>query len=181
MAKNSSISSVSHPNTLVLAIDPGSGVSSPTGIALFNPVTKDIIHTTNLYTQYKPTEHRIKDITEQLSSLLNQLSGETYEVYIESFVMRGKGGETLQRLIGAFLAAIPFHVKIRFVQNTKVKLAMAQHGHAEKLQVCQGVIDWFASNKQSHELLTKLTQRHEYDIMDSLAIGVTGWLSKRTN
>lgn len=181
MARSSNTLSASHPNTLVLSIDPGSGVSSPTGIALFNPVTKDIIHTTNLYTQYKPTEHRIKDITEQLSSLLNQLNGETYEVYIESFVMRGKGGETLQRLIGAFLSIIPFHIKIRFVQNTKVKLAMGQHGHADKLQVCQGVINWFATNSASYELLNKLTQRQEFDIMDSLAIGVTGWLNKRTS
>lgn len=180
MARNTNISSAFQPDTLVLSIDPGSGASSPTGIALFNPKTKDVIHVTNFFSQYKPTEHRIKDITEQLASLVNQLHGENYEVYIESFVMRGKGGETLQRLIGAFLSVIPYHVKIRFVQNTKVKVVMGQHGHAEKLQVCQGVINWFASNKEAHEMLTKLTQRGEFDIMDSLAIGVTGWLSKRS-
>lgn len=180
MAKSSKISSVYHPNTLVLSIDPGSGVSSPTGIALFDPQSKSILFTTNLFTQYKPTEHRIKDITEQLVAILNQIQGEQYEVYIESFVMRGKGGETLQRLIGAFLSVIPYHVKIRFVQNTKVKVVMGQHGHAEKLQVCQGVINWFASNNESFELLNKLTQKGEFDIMDSLAIGVTGWLSKRS-
>jgi Holliday junction resolvasome RuvABC endonuclease subunit len=179
MDKSTITSWESQLDTLVLAIDPGSGASSPTGISLFNPITKDIIFTTNLFSMYKPTEHRIKDITQQLAAILDQLNNERYEVYIESFVMRGKGGETLQRLIGAFISSIPFDIKIRYVQNTKVKLKMANHGHADKLQVCQGVISWFKENKTSFDLLNQLTTRGEFDIMDSLAIGVTGWISKR--
>jgi Holliday junction resolvasome RuvABC endonuclease subunit len=165
----------------VIAIDPGSGVSSPTGLTIIEYYSKEIFVAKNLYTKKRELAHRIKDISDNLEievlEFLKMLPKEAIcLVCIESFVMRGKGGETLQRLIGSFMGRIPYHIPIEHVQNTTVKLAMAGNGHAEKELVALGVLKFFESNQESKALIEKLTKAKEADILDSFAIGVTGCL-----
>ena len=164
---------------IVLSLDPGTGVSSPTGLSIFDVDTRSIIHAENITTKLKPLEHRLKDISDQVSDLINLLDLEdpkkTVICCIESFVMRGKGGETLQRLIGSFMSRIPYHWQLFSVQNTTIKLFVAGHGRAEKQQVAQGVLHYFEQNKSSVELIKCLIKENEWDILDSLAIGITGW------
>jgi Holliday junction resolvasome RuvABC endonuclease subunit len=164
---------------IVVAADPGTGISSPTGFSAFDPVTKEILYKGNLGTKKKLLQHRIKDISDTFEAVLKDVMENHPKrnilVCIESFVMRGKGGETLQRLIGSFMGRLPYNVELLHVQNTKVKLCLAGHGHADKHQVAGGVAEWFSSNDKSTNTIVGLTLANEYDILDSLAIGVTGW------
>lgn len=174
-------SSHSSPLVFVIGIDPGSGVSSPTGLTIVEATSKEILLARNVYTKYKDLPHRIKDISDQIQAdidqfLVNVPKEAIVIVCIESFVMRGKGGETLQRLIGSFLGRIPYHIPVEHIANTRVKLALAGHGHAEKEDVAKGVLTFFKSNKNACETIIKLTNAKEADILDSLAIGVAGWL-----
>ncbi len=164
---------------LVIGIDPGSGVSSPTGFSVFNPETKEILYQGNIGTRYKLLQHRIKDISDVLEAAIKDVTDNYPKhnilVCIEYFVMMGKGGEVLNRLIGSFMGRLPYNVELLHVQNSTVKLKMAGHGHADKSLVAAGVASWFLSNDKSCKQIIGLTLANEYDILDSLAIGVTGW------
>lgn len=169
---------------LIVSIDPGSGISSPTGLTVFDPHTKDILYATNVHTKFKQLAHRIKDISDQVELVFKEVedanSGREIVVTIESFVMRGKGGETLQRLIGGFLAKTPYMFRIEHIQNSTIKKVLAGHGHADKNSVALGTKDYFASNPDSIKLINQLLLKQELDILDSLAIGVT-WAKSQKN
>ena len=64
----------------------------------------------------------------------------------------------------------------RNVQNTTVKKLIAGHGAAEKGQVAIGLKNFFNSNEQSLSILNDLTKLQKFDIIDSIGIGVTGYL-----
>ncbi len=166
---------------LIISIDPGSGISSPTGLTVFDPHTKEILYASNVTTKFKQLAHRIKDISDQVEIVFKEVeesaTGREIVVTIESFVMRGKGGETLQRLIGGFLAKTPYMFRIEHVQNSTIKKVLAGHGHADKNSVARGTQDYFASNKDSDALIKRLLSKQELDILDSLAIGVT-WVKQ---
>lgn len=159
----------------MIGIDPGTGSSSPTGIAIFDPQTLEIIYTTNLFTKHKILQHRLKDITSQLVEVFNQVPA-PFTVCIEQFVMRGKGGETLQRLIGAFMSQVPYSCELIHCQNTTVKAKIGGHGQADKVTVGRGLEAFFTPNKDSVKLIKELTDKGEVDIIDALAIGATGWI-----
>lgn len=166
---------------LIISIDPGSGISSPTGLTVFYPDTKDILYASNVTTKFKQLAHRIKDISDQVESIFKEIeeSSDGLEVIvtIESFVMRGKGGETLQRLIGGFLSKTPYMFRIEHVQNSTIKKVLAGHGHADKASVAAGTLDYFAPNAEAVKLINNLLKKQELDILDSLAIGVT-WVKQ---
>ena len=165
--------------TLVIAADPGTGISSPTGFAVFEPETKEIHYLANIGTKRKALQHRLRDIADVFSNTIEDIDREfkdhTILVCIEYFVMRGKGGETLQRLIGALMSRLPYHFELMHIQNSKVKLMLAGHGHADKSLVALGVLEYFRENNVSEAYIKDLTLRKESDILDALAIGVAGW------
>ena len=167
-------------NVLVIAIDPGTGKASPTGLTVFDPYTKEIYLTENLEPTHQSLQHRLRDIADAFSERMETFDTELAEyrllVCIESFIIKGKSGETLQRLIGALMSRLPYRADMIEVQNTTVKLRVGGHGHADKELVAIGVRDWFSDNLASFELTNKLLSCKEYDILDSLAIGVAGWL-----
>ena len=167
---------------LIISIDPGSGISSPTGLTVFDPHTKDIFYASNVTTKFKQLAHRIKDISDQVEKVLKEVEESNTDreviVTIESFVMRGKGGETLQRLIGGFLAKTPYLFRIEHVQNSTIKKVLAGHGHADKNSVAAGTLDFFADNAESVALIKQLLSKQELDILDSLAIGAT-WVKNQ--
>lgn len=164
---------------LIVCIDPGTGSSSPTGFAVFDPITKDVFYAAQIGAKDKELHHRIKKISDIFEATLLQIVDDNPDknilVCIESFVMRGKGGESLQRLIGSFIGRLPFNVELTHVQNVSVKLILAGHGHADKESVAEGVAAYFQGNQDSSDLIKKLRRTKEYDVLDSLAIGITGW------
>ena len=165
---------------LIIALDPGTGSSSPTGFSVFNPHTLEIFYAANIDTRKGLLQHRIKDISDKLSATLDEIDRNFADheliICIEQFVMMGKGGETLQRLIGSFMGRLPYRARLTHVQNTKVKLFVAGHGHADKDAVGFGVLRYFEGNQESAAVIKRLQMQNEPDIIDSLAIGVTGWL-----
>jgi Holliday junction resolvasome RuvABC endonuclease subunit len=164
---------------LVIGLDPGTGSSSPTGFCLFDPTSLRIHYAANIETTKRELHHRIKEISDVLDTTLAFIAQDHPKrqllVCIESFVMRGKGGETLQRLIGSFMGRVPYNATLLHVQNTKVKLFIAKHGHASKEDVGIGVLAYFSKNKESKDQIEHFLRNKEADIIDSLAIAATGW------
>lgn len=161
---------------IVAACDPGLS-SSATGFVAFDTETLEIIYAVDIRSDRRELRHKLKDISEMVAGLLLELvnRGKPVHFYIEQFVMRGKGGESLQRLIGAIMSVCPDEVTFDHVQNTTVKLVMAGHGHADKVSVAMATLDYFAKNKKSHDYIKKLIISKDFDKLDSLAIGVSGW------
>lgn len=160
---------------IVIGIDPGTGVSSPMGLGAFNPVRRTPIHVEEFWTKWSNVEHRIRDISDNLeATLLDIVPDEETPVLvcIEYFVMRGKGGETLQRMVGSVMGRLPYNYKLVFVQNTTVKAVVGGSGKADKRGVAEGVLDFFGGA----EWVRKLIEAESWDILDALAIGIAGWI-----
>jgi Holliday junction resolvasome RuvABC endonuclease subunit len=162
---------------LIVGVDPGSGISSPTGLAIFYPDTKDPIHVEEVGTEEKELAHRLRSISAHIGDLLLSLDPDGYDVrvYIESFVMRGKSGETLARLVGALMASVPYEIRVGFVQNTTVKKNIAGHGHATKAEVAQGLLKWAKGSRRMEALVRACVRDGNWDAVDALAIGVAGY------
>lgn len=164
---------------LVIAIDPGSGSSSACGLAAILPERREIVCTRAFWPlrYQQPAVKRIKDIVEQLDAQLKMLAVEhpqrTIVVGIESFVMRGKGGETLQRFIGAALSKIAYDWRIVEIQNTTMKKYVGGRGASLKSEVAIGVAKYFADNASAAGLVESLMADHEEDVIDALGIGIT--------
>lgn len=164
---------------LVIAIDPGSGSSSACGLCAILPESKEIVLTSALWPLkfHQPAVKRIKDIVEQLDAQLKMLAIQypqrTIVVGIESFVMRGKGGETLQRFIGAALSKVAYDWKIVEIQNTTMKKWVGGSGASLKSAVALGVAEYFKPNAASAGLVDSLISDHEDDVLDALGIGIT--------
>lgn len=166
------------PISFVVGIDPGTGLKSNLGLSVFDTKTRDIVLAQELPALWGKSNamHRIASIVDQFQEIIiPQFSTPDVLFCVESFVMRGKGGETLQRLIGAILSAVPIHCRIHEIQNSTVKLDSAGHGAADKKSVATGMADFFIRNSHAHKCIMKLILEEKWDILDSLAIGVSGY------
>lgn len=164
---------------IILGIDPTSGAESLLGVAAFSTVSLDILLLEAVKTdpQYKKSmPKRVKQLASQLSLYMCSVIPE--RVYIESTVMRGKGGESLARATGAFMVQAPIEASITFINNGTVKKIVGGHGKAEKLQVAEGLLDFFKSNDSSVVKISRAINGEEWDKTDALAIAVAGYLSE---
>jgi Holliday junction resolvasome RuvABC endonuclease subunit len=165
----------------VFGVDPGAGVKSPTAVTAFEPI-KDYLIGGSLITPgdfEKETDRKMKFMADSFAREINQMEISKGDlICFESFVMRGKGGETLQRLIGAFLSKVPYNVEIMHVQNTAVKKHVGGSGKASKLEVAEGLLEFFKADKYMKQTLTKHIDQRNWDFLDALAIGVTGYQMK---
>jgi Holliday junction resolvasome RuvABC endonuclease subunit len=162
----------------VVGIDPGTGVSSPTGLVIFDSESGEIekYKTIRPKAGAKDANARLRQVTEQI-----QKEASAYEdvglICIETFVMRGIGGQTLQRMIGAAIATSPERVPLQEVYNTTVKRIVGGSGKADKRDVAYGVLDWFtAKNDSSAEGIKRLIYEERFDELDAFAIGIAGFL-----
>jgi Holliday junction resolvasome RuvABC endonuclease subunit len=162
---------------IIVALDPGTGASSPTGFVYFDAVTKEVIGHGTFTSSYAEADKRIREISEQFDNALDVVLLVTGDplVCIETTVMMGKGGQTYQKLVGAFVSRIPYNVTIRHVFNTTVKKLVGGSGHAKKDAVAEGVLHWFRDNKEARELIRELIQMEQWDILDAFAIGIAGY------
>jgi len=170
---------------IVIGIDPGAGSRSPTGLAFIDTV-KMSIKTYELW-----PDNRKASMTERLINLRHKLDFLLVEyhckessimtvsklVACEYFVMRGKGGESLQRLIGAYYSCFDEDDVFVEIQNVKVKQFIGGSGDADKLQVAKGVANWFKKkNRKSFHEVNKLIKKASWDSLDALAIAISGYL-----
>ncbi len=160
----------------VVAVDPGTGVKSPAGLAIFDPITLDISAAEALWCPNdKDPDKRIRFIVAAFSSALKFYKNEELALFcIEDFVMRGKGGVTLQKMIGAVVSRVPDEIPVIHVQNTRVKSLVAGNGAADKLEVGLGVLKYFSKNERSAAQISLLIEDEEWDILDAFAIGIAG-------
>lgn len=165
-------------NRIIVGIDPSSGSTSPAGFAVFCPESKEILYTEAITVKKRELRYRIRDISTRVSELMLAIDPDAdVTVFLEKFVMAGKPGEMLARASGAIISALPEHVKFDEVQNTTVKKVVGGNGRAEKYQVAKGVYNWFGSQP----LLEDAIEKEQWDIVDALAIGLTGWLREEEN
>ena len=168
---------------LIIGIDPSSGAKSAVGVSIIKPKTRDIVDFIEIVCpKYMSVEKRLKLINKKLRTFLypKYIVGKIL-VAIEYTIMAGKGGESLNRAIGALIAACPLdsnEATYRNVQNTSVKKLIAGYGGAEKEAVAIGLKNFFNSNEQSLAVLNELIDLGKFDILDSIGIGVTGYLQQ---
>jgi Holliday junction resolvasome RuvABC endonuclease subunit len=169
------------PTLLIIGCDPGTGVNSPLGLTVIDPHRRILLHAEEFWTEHKVLHHRIKDISDRLElvllSHLKEYPTTTFHFFVESFVMRGKGGETLQRMIGSVMGRVPYEFDFGHVQNSTVKLLMAEHGHASKEEVAKSVQEFFGA---SNEKIEELIAAQKWDIIDAAAIAISGWFLNKS-
>ena len=164
-------------NLIIVGVDPGTGISSPTGMVIFNPNSCDIIFAEELSSTSKTTEHKVKDICGAFEAILmielDKYVNRGWKVVVvfENFVMRGKGGQVLQRLIGALVSRVPKDFEVIHVYNTTVKKQVGGTGRADKEQVADGVIHYFRDHDESWRSLRSLKTNRKFDLLDAFAIG----------
>lgn len=162
----------------VFGIDPGTGSKSACGVCLLDVEENTVVWSASIYPKGKasptmPAHHRIKHINENLQQLYLSAvdmcddTGTRVVVGIESFVMKGKSGETLAQFKGAVMSGLPFEADIREVQNTTVKKYAGNSGKADKLQIAEALKEKLPASK---ELLQELIDNGRWDEVDAIGI-----------
>ena len=162
---------------LIIGIDPGTGISSPTGFAILNPDEKVAIDVVQFTSQNKKHEHRLKEIAEEVGEAFRRIDEAFPQaevtVYYETFVMRGKAGENLARLTGAITSRIPNRFASRGIFNTTVKKLVGGHGHADKDVVAIAALNWLYGKGAA---LNAAYEMYSPDEKDAIAIAIAGYL-----
>ena len=162
----------------VIGVDPGTGSSSPLGVVLIDFDTLDILEYAEYWSEgRKDATTRIREIAQKFCTSWPDVVD---MVAIEYFVMRGKGGETLSRMVGAVIGCLPPMAMFVEVQNTTVKKIVAGHGAGSKEDVADGVLAYFSSNENSLALITEWTHDERWDLIDAVAIAVTAYETRKT-
>ena len=161
---------------LVIGVDPGTGVSSPTGVAIFDPTRRKVLYTERLFPDSPGDDlaHKLAAIRDRFAFIVRfevwrAGLGDEVLMAIESFVMRGKGGETLARCTGALMSCCDENVEVTLVNNLKMKKIVWGTGRASKAEVALGVNKWFGKD---------VTAGLSDDETDALAIGIAGYITR---
>lgn len=166
---------------IVVGIDPGAGVKSATGVAVVDMETYEILMTRDIWPKNRKARapYRIMSIAIQVDEILVELPSR-FLLVNEHFVMRGKGGETLQRLVGAIYATAYTDTEFLEASNMQLKqfLSESGSGKATKEDVALGVKRWFAAKNKIKEvqLIDKLIGEKKWDSLDALAVAIVGYL-----
>jgi len=158
---------------LVVGIDPSTGAKSALGFSVFDPNTSEILVLKEMTHPHPDLRTRMKGLILQIVKELRKLDDAKidYVVFIESTVMVGKGGESLQRLIGAIMTVIASGIRVEHVSNMQIKSFIGGTGKADKQQVAMGLMKFFPND----DVLGDMIRAHRYDALDSLGVGVTGF------
>lgn len=159
----------------VVGIDISSGARSSLGFAVVDMANLKILHTTDFKPAPTPDlRKRIKQIAAFLATEFKKLEAldEDYIIVIESTVMQGIGGQSLQRAIGAAMLVCPAARRLEFVYPMSVKKHVTGVGKgSDKRAIADGLKKWFPNN----ELIFQLTASSRWDMLDAVAIALTGW------
>jgi len=173
---------------LIIAIDQSTGKKSKLGLAVFFPMTATdppkIFYVAEISADRATdsADRRIQSIARTLDKHLQEFIYKSVDeqgltitaIVFEHFVMRGKGGETLAKMVGACLVLLPPDVQIIYANNNITKQYVAGKGGSEKELVAAGVKDYFSRSQNLSEI-EDLISLHKWDILDALAIGITGY------
>jgi Holliday junction resolvasome RuvABC endonuclease subunit len=161
----------------VLGIDPGTGVASPTALALIDTETNALIQWWVVQPSKFQTTHqqRVAYIAQEVQYIIYKEHPDL--IFCETFVMQGRSGMLLHQLIGAIMAAAGHRHGDRFgsVFNTTVKRLVTGNGGADKVEVALGVQKQLTA---STEELVKLTVAKQFDVTDAAAIAIAGVLQQ---
>ncbi len=164
---------------IVIGVDPGTGVSSPTAVVAFNSVTKALLMEEIVDGGQIEKLRRARWIAQGFADCLEHFKDpEPHLVVFENFVMKGPGGQTLQRLLGALEAQVPEHAAIQHVGNTTMKKLVGGHGDSDKEKVAVGVLKWFATNAESTRAIKQFIIDKDWDLTDALGIGIAGLMQE---
>lgn len=162
---------------LAFGLDPTSGARSAIGLCLISLETKEILFTRELKLAPTPDlRKRLKLLCHELAKAFKQAEeialarNEDYNIFIESTVMMGKGGESLQRAIGAMLVLSPSHREVHHVSNMQIKAFVGGTGKADKREVAEGLKKYFPNC----DTIFNLIASSRWDSTDAIAIAVTG-------
>lgn len=157
-----------------VGVDPGSGASSGTGIALFSPSGALLSAFTVWPERRAPLLTRLRQLRERLeSALADFLLVEGGQIWSEHFVMRGKSGEVLQLARGAILSASWFQGGMHHeLTTTAVKKRIGGGGKAEKEDVAKGVCYHLekAGDLKGVQLARNLAEAKDFDALDAAAL-----------
>lgn len=155
---------------IVLALDPGTGFSSPTGVAVFDSATRDIIESFTIGQKGGHATERIRFVASGLESHPWEVGPQI--AAIEVTLMQGHANTTFQRLIGGLMCALPKEMELEEVHNTTVKKLVGGNGHSDKREVALGVAHYFKDNVKSYYKVLELMDENKWDQLDALAIGI---------
>lgn len=164
----------------ILGVDAGSGSKSATGLALLD-INDYSVSTVALWPEKRSAKanERLRSLAPLFTEAIEEATALPDLVVFESFAMRAKSGETLQRLIGAYISRVPDEAEVIEIANTKIKQFIGGTGKAEKEDVAEGVINWFANkNKYSVAYVERLLEQKRWDEVDAIAIAISGVLVK---
>lgn len=162
-------------NRIVVAIDPGTGSAesgSACGVAIYNKNTDTLLTAFELRANSKtPAYKRILEISHQLRDVLASAKAKygPLEVRTESFVMRGKGGETLARLVGALIASLPSDCTFAEVHNITLKKDLTGFGGADKGDIGLALVKRFPKQVDA---VQRLIDTKQEDALDAIAIAI---------
>lgn len=160
-----------------IGLDPGSGVKSPTGVAILDVDTFEIVECNEIWPESKRNHEKFYEIASEVRALCKPYIKKSV-VASEYFVMRAKSGQTLQRLIGALHAALHECISIIEPSNVVVKQVVGGDGAAGKKAVGEGLLSYFKNkNQNSHDYIKALVKNENWDALDAIAIAVTAYLT----
>jgi Holliday junction resolvasome RuvABC endonuclease subunit len=165
-------------NYTLLCVDPGTGSSSACGIAVLRirGPKVEVVYLADLWTRaaHKNAMLRIRDIADQVEGLMTSFyeccePNEVFAVAIESFVMKAKSGETLQRFIGAVLSRVPSSkTEILEINNMQMKKFVTGTGKADKEAIMHKIVKRFPDSK----IVLDAALKKNEDALDALGIGL---------
>ena len=160
---------------VIVGIDPGTGMKSGLGFAAVDADTGRVLALHTLWTSADPKKtpawKRIRELASVLKQGFDLIAPNLEDVFIESFVMQAKSGETLARLVGAVIGIIPLSTRFTEVANTRVKKYVSGKGNSDKLDVAKAL---FLVYPYDVELIQKHIDKEDWDALDALAILTAG-------
>lgn len=159
---------------IVVGIDPSSGARSSVGFSVIETSTMEILVAKEFKIPNSPDlKTRLKQIAAHLIKEFKALEAleKDYIICIEQTVMMGKGGESLNRAIGAMMVTMPLARKLYHVSNMRMKLFISGSGKGDKKAIAEGLKKWFSNS----EILFQLTSSSRWDTIDSIGIAITGY------
>lgn len=176
------------PIKYIFAVDPGTGSSSACGVAFIEKESGRVLWTASIYAKDNQPQksmkarHRIKLILEQVMPLYEHAVDFAKDqdsdvlVAVEAFVIKGKGGVTLEHMKGAFYAALPLKAEIVEVQNTVVKKVAGGKGTASKEQIGKFLQELIPD---SSSYIQELINKEKWDEIDAVGIAYSSRTSGR--
>jgi Holliday junction resolvasome RuvABC endonuclease subunit len=157
---------------IIMGVDPGTGSKSALGMAVVD-VRRRVLLRWEEYVAKGAAWERIRSVIGQLKGAIIACP-DVEAIASEYFVMRGKGGETLSRLVGGLIVSIPDGTKFIEVQNSTIKKVLTGRGDASKEEVAAAVLNYFKDDWESYSTVKTLIAEESWDAIDAMAIAIAG-------